>query len=144
MRRVRCSARRDRVAHYPRPLRVAPEWNAGRRGRGSLRSHAPRCTELSSMAESTKPAAAAKMSILNLFFQMLTNAQRYKPAPCLASSPFSLIFACFKCSQNAQNKNPKSTSPQPNLQDFTHTGNGLKMDYLTTPSRPKPLHDGIC
>lgn len=39
------------------------------------------------------------MSILNLFLQMLTNAQRRKPAPWLAFRPFLLIFRCFKCSQ---------------------------------------------
>ncbi len=67
-------------------------------------------TELSIISELTNPKKASKMSILNLFFQMLTNAQPCKPAPCLASCPFSPIFVYFKCSQNAQIKNPKSCS----------------------------------
>ena len=49
------------------------------------------------------------MSILNLFFQMLTNAQRLKPAPRLALRPISLIFVCPKYSQNKQIQYPKST-----------------------------------
>ena len=75
------------------------------------------------------------------------NTHKYStPQPRSLSSlkRISLIFACFKYSHNAQNQNPKSTPSQPNLQDSTHTGNGLKMDYPTTPARPKPLHDGIC
>ena len=55
------------------------------------------------------------MTILHLFFQILKNTQRRKLAPCLALCPFSPIFLYFKCSQNAQIKNPKSTSAQPNL-----------------------------
>ena len=61
---------------------------------------------MTEMTESNNPKKASKMSILNLFFQMLTNAQPCKPAPCLASSPFSPIFLYSKCSQNAQIKNP--------------------------------------
>ena len=53
------------------------------------------------------------MSILNLFFLILKNTQRPKPAPCLALCPFSLILAYPKYSQNKQIKNLKSTSPQP-------------------------------
>ena len=55
------------------------------------------------------------MTILHLFFQILKNTQRRKLAPCLALCPFSPIFLYFKCSQNAQIKNPKS------LTDFVLT-----------------------
>ena len=60
---------------------------------------------MTEITESNNPKKASKTSILNLFFQMLTNAQPRNPAPCLALCPFSLIFAYSKCSQNAQIKN---------------------------------------
>ena len=73
------------------------------------------------IAELTNMLGASKMSILNLSFQMLTNAQRYKPAPCLALRPFSLIFPYSKCSHNKQIKNPYSNSPvDSNLTNFCH------------------------
>lgn len=62
---------------------------------------------MTEITELNNPKKASKMSILNLSFQMLTNAQPHKPAPCLALYPCLLIFAYFKCSQNAQIKNPK-------------------------------------
>lgn len=44
------------------------------------------------MAELTNASEGSKMTILNLFFQILKNTQPRKPAPCLALRPFSLIF----------------------------------------------------
>ncbi len=67
------------------------------------------------MIELIIPSAGLKMSILNLFFLLLNNVLRSKPAPCLPLCPFPLILAYPKYSQNKQIKYPKSTSRQPNL-----------------------------
>ena len=80
---------------------------------------------------------ASKMSILNLFFQMLTNAQPYKPVLCLALCRFLLIFVYSKCSQNAQIKNPKSTSSQLKKKPQKSSPLPTRRKYF-----PSPLYKG--
>ena len=89
------------------------------------------------MSELINPAEGSKMSILNLFFQMLTNAQRRKPALCLALTPFSPILPYFKCSQNAQIKNPKSTSSQLKKKPQKSSPLPTRRKYF-----PSPLYKG--
>ena len=57
--------------------------------------------------ELTNTSERSKISVLNLFSQILKNTQRPKPAFCLALSPFSPIFLYLKYSKNTQIKNPK-------------------------------------